>query len=229
MARGYPDWNVITTNQVVAPGTFDRRGEILLADDFEDGLNPWIVETSGVGAGVAIVTADVDLHTQAAELTGGSDADLSAGLRKYFLVPSTQRIGFEFSIWHTATQFDEIIVEIGMNDVTNLHLGSIRFRRAFGATAYLDSAGVYQLFANETVFMTSVPKYHRAKLVIDLEALEYVKWIYDENEYDISGNALRTTAASSELANFISVTVFSVSGQNDIIQIGRTIITENEP
>lgn len=229
MPRGHPDWNILTTPEVLAPGTFDRRGEILFKDDFEDGLNPWIQSVSGLGAGIVLVTADTDLGVNAAELTSGSDVSRNAILRKNFALPSAQRMGFEASIWTTTTAFETLNFTIDRFDGVNRQQGVVRITFIGGVLAFLNSGGTFTDFATPNVGSSSEARYHRYKLVVDFVTGEYVRFLYDEEEFDISGNAVRATALAIPQGYSVALSLASPSAQNDVVQVGRMVITENEP
>lgn len=211
-----------------SPVTYDRRGEVVWYDIFENSLSPWNTSALGTGAVVEAVTTDTDLEGKAAKLTGGSDGVRTATLTRRFSLTSLQKVGFEVSVYYTTTGFEHILLDVARYDSVNLHWGAIRILGT-NSQEYLDSDNNYTEFATETVWGSTAPIYHNLKLVVDMDNDEYVRFLYDETEYDLSSIAIRSQASAVEPQHVIQFTVKSADGQNDIVQVGRAIVTGNEP
>ena len=211
-----------------SPVIYDRRGEVVWLDIFNNGLANWLVVESGTGASVKITATDTDLGPYAAKLTGGSDGAREAALIRRFPITSLHKVGFEVSVYYTSTSFDYIQMDLIRYDGTNQHEATIRISTP-ATQEYRDSAAALIGFATKDVLASTKPIYHNLKLVVDMDNDEYVRFLYDDVEYDLSGIAIRVQASAAQAQHYAQFSVHSDSGQNDIVQVGRVIITGNEP
>lgn len=211
-----------------SPVVYDRRGEVIFADAFRAGLAPYATSLAGTGAEAKVAGLATDLGPFAAELIGGSDGAGEAVIRKWFSRTTLGRTGLEVSIWYVGA-FDEMLVTLGRYDGTNAHLAALKIEWTSGVLSYLDSAGAYQQLDTNKVWATSDAVYHNVKLIADMENDEYVRILYDEETYDLEDIAMQVTASAVDQSHLASFTIASRSGQNDSCQVGRFIVTGNEP
>ncbi len=242
MAHGKPDWNrtagPATTYQLDDLGeeaarlgsivTFDRRGDIIWLDDFENTLNKWEDTLGGTGAAAAISTVRMRNGGNSALLTGGSDGTGQSEIihRSPFTVAS--RVGMESS-FHTDGEIDYLQMQIITRDGTDQVTYNVRFDDAGQILSYLNSGGTRTTIVSSFQVENLATLFNTWKLVVDQTTGEYVRLIINNTEHDLSGNG--GFGASSALEAHVQIDLFlhSRSGQNDTAYIDDVILTQNEP
>jgi len=211
-----------------SPMLYDRRGEVIWSDTFRGGLAPWDTAAVGTGASVDIVADKTDLSPFAARLTGGSTGSGSIAIARYFDLLTLSKTGFELSIL-APTAYDVFYMRIVRHDGSLKHIAEIKGTFVGGTLAYLDENGVYQTFGTPGLWATTANNYDNLKLVADFEKDEWVRVLFGGVEYDLSGIQLETGIVSLNDVYEASFQLSPRSGQNDYVQIGRAIVTDNEP
>lgn len=242
MAHGKPDWNLttgeLTTFQLLDVGesavrqgsivSFDRRGDVIVMDDFEAALLKWQTSTSGAGASVALSTLEARSGGQSVRLTGGVSSNRSALVNKHVPFPVLTRFGFEFS-FAPLTTIESLECEVSIFDGTNRTTFMIRWFDADQELRYRNSSG------GDTVLATGVdypviPQFFQTwKLFVDGVAGEYVRFITNSTVISMSGIGGRVTADTNPAALRCTLRVDSRSGSNDVVACDDAIVTQNEP
>lgn len=242
MAHGTPDWwgesPTSTIHQVTdagelavrlgSPVSFDRRGNVVWYDDFEDGMQRWV--TTGAGTGNAVILTSLYPLSGAycAKLTGGSDGAMYAELSRILFSPVPGGIGVEIS-FELAGLGDEIDLLVTHYDGAALYRYHVRWVRATADFEYLDSAGAWQdIDASKPLIATSA-SWHTMKVVFDTVDGEYMRAMLDDEEYPLVGIAPQTGASAVEPTVRLQIDVYSTAGNNHSARVDNVIITQNEP
>lgn len=242
MAHGTPDWGVtagaVTTFQLTdlaehavrvgSVDSFDRRGDVLFIDGFEDGLNKWIDDFVGTGAAVAQSNAQARNELYVARLTAGSDGNRYAEIQHRQALPSLSPLGVEFSFHRSAT-IDNLELRFHVFDGTNRVRFQVRWRDADEDLQYYDSAGVYQTFATGVTLLGALTLFHTAKLVVDPSAQEYSRFILGRRAYSLANIAGRVDGAAGGDYSQTFIRNTGRAGVNDIVDVDDVILTQNEP
>ena len=211
-----------------SPVVYDRRGQVAWFDHFAAGLSGWV--TNGVGTGWAVETvAESTLFPGfAIKLTAGSTSSRYAAILKSFSSPDVGRSGVEVAV-SFLSEFDKIDLMLEQFTGTTWIYGRIRIDRANNVIQYRDSSGTYQTILALPTPDTIDVAYQYAKLVIDWNLNEYVRFLYNQSEYDLSGIPLYQEANASAPVQGMTFQFFSRSGENDVCQIGSVVLTVGEP
>lgn len=207
---------------------FDRRGNVVFWDDFEAGYATWEASISGTGAAVDL-TCDRSLHGgYAVKLTGGSDALQDAAITRWHPYPRGARIGLSVAVaWES--NVDYIRLDLNFRTTTHLWYSAVRYDPGAQDFEYRDSAGAWQDIDASKPLNEDDHSFHIFKHVIDVTAQEYVRAFLDDEEYDLSGVGLQSTAVGTTPAVYITVYCFSDAGHNAVAYVDSVILTENEP
>ena len=133
MPRDLPDWGAPpgpkTIFEVTDLGevtvrlgsiiTFDRGGDVVWFDDFENGIGKWETELSGSGAAIDLALGRSRNGLYAARLVAGSDASELARIIKVLPSPDTDSLGIEYS-FQFAQAGDQLDLTLRLYDGTNL-------------------------------------------------------------------------------------------------------------
>lgn len=242
MAHGTPDWGVTSGAKTVFQLTdlaehavrlgsidlFDRGGDVVFLDGFEDGLNPWVAVTNGTGAAVAIVTTPVRDGAQAVRLTGGSDGVRVASVRKDLAAPELLTLGAEMA-FHLDGQIESLEIDLDVFDGANLTRFNVRWLDSADALQYRDSNDVWVTFASGLSLSTTGNLFHILKLVADASLGEYVRVRLNNRVYTLEGVPARISASAALPRFLVEIRLISLLGQNNRAVIDNVIVTQNEP
>lgn len=242
MAHGYPDWGQTAGTKTVyqltdmaelaarlgSIVTFDRRGDVIWLDDFENTLNKWLASSAGSGASVALSVAQARNGAASALLTGGSDGTRLAQIRHLQPFPVLSKMGFEFSFCRPGT-FESINLEADMWDGVNHSQFYIRYDPVNDLLRYIDSNDAFVTFASGLNYGGYSTLFNTMKLVFDPDADEYVRFIFNNKGYSLADIAAWVEASAANPALDLRVILYSRSGQNDQAYVDDVIITQNEP
>lgn len=211
-----------------SPLRFDRRGEVFWYDQFDHGLNPYKTVTIGSGAAVAASTSETFMSKQAALLTAGSDSAKLAEIGKSLQPASLGRWGVELAIAFL-DEPDYFEFHFTINDGETQHQPAFRLSATDDEIQYKNSSQTYTSLATLGGILTTPETYRICKLVFDLTTSKYVYFKYGPVEYDLSDIDFYTQASTNAAQYFIRGRLIGNSGDNDKVQIGHVIITDNEP
>jgi len=242
MAHGTPDWGVTnalwTVYRVLDMGelaarlgsivTFDRRGDALFLEAFENGLAHWGVNTNGSYARVSILRDAARKGAYSVELQGGLDGQRRAQIYHSEALPIFSPLGVELSFAipgnvETTTLLARIFTGTVLRDF------AIRFDDDGDTLSYLDSGGAYVPFATGVNPYRGRNVFHTAKLIFDPEARTYRQYILDDAVYDLLGISAYEAANPGSSRLYVAIEVISHAGLTETINVDDLILTQNEP
>ncbi len=234
-----PLYNQILENVDPRPLTSRQRtGRVFFLDKFENYYNA-ITEKWKQSAGTIALNTDYPKsHGSCMSLTTGEDADDYATATLYLGSFPKGRFGVEvdLAILDNMDNISYFTIRINYWDGAFLHIAEVRwlgqdvdrkFQYGISATEYGDiEDGDYNVKA-----MADVPIYHNMKMVADFTKEEFVKLIFNNKEYDLTGISYRKevdTATEGIMAVLLSVMNF-VDGDLRILYADNLILTDKEP
>lgn len=241
MPHGTPDWWGTEPTETIYPlqdvgelaarlgsiDTFDRRGNVIWLSGFESGLGGFVPSTSGTGAAVVVSTTTARTGPYSCKLTAGSDVLELAAIQRFVSYPVLSRFGGEFAFtWDTG--IDRLRNEMLVYDGSNLTTFSIRLDETNSKIYYLNSGGGWTEFAALPAWGTEADLFHVGKLVVDLDLGEYVRFILDDTEHDLSGNSGKAEVDATYPHINFSARLTGPGGTNPSIYIDDMIVTQNE-
>ncbi len=242
MAHGQPDFGQFSQKETVfalsdmaelaarlkSIDTFDRRGDVVWLDDFEDNLEKWFQFTLGTGASIALSTESARNGAKSCKLTTGNAVNDYTYINKTLPLPVSSKVGFEIS-FTSDEDLNGIFLYITYYDGAFYHQGVILYCPDTDVLYYYDENGSVQTIATSLNLRGAVTHYHTIKLVIDLVTGKYVRLILNEHTFDLSAYNLQK--AVSTLAPFIFCRFVVRTGvaSNQSIYADDAIITQNEP
>lgn len=240
--HGMPDWGSRGPRQTTfglddlgelaarlgSPVIWDRRGDLLMIDDFEQGCNRPAFVSSGTGADLALMEDRARWGQLSVQLTGGSDGQRYAGLRWTLPLPALSKIGFE-----GAFGYDEnvsyILWRIDYYDGTKLHRANMAYFPATTRMRIQDDAGSWQTISSTVKLFATGDPVHAAKIVADFENGLYERAIIDQTTWVLSAYGIYLWSSSTLPKLDIECTVYSNTGVNGKAWVDGIIVTQNEP
>ena len=208
--------------------TFDRRGNVVFMDNFEDAVLFWNSATSGANADVSLATDWGKTGSQSCKLTAGDGATGQAYIYRFLGAQVLGKLGIEssFTIDSDTTRVD---LELRYYDGTNYHSGMVRYVKAddkfqiWDTTAgYVDVLTSYSLDFLNTAF-------HTMKLVIDIDTKKYVRLLVNNQAVDISTYTLKEYGDATKTSIRFGIYHISAEASAALIWVDNIIITQNEP
>ena len=211
-----------------SPVAYDRRGQVFLAEDFEQGWARWVSHIQGVGAASAL-----DPTTSA---TGGYCVKCTAGttLGKYSYILFRRgvlpvgRLGIEFSFAVPGT-VSFVFLNLSLDDGVALH--PLKFRWYLVGTdlqIYVATTGMTSV-GTGILADAHKQRFNTLKGVADLTTGKYVRLLFNQQEIDISDYAIPTAGAGVRPRITVEAGVYGTGGADEIVYIDDVILTFGEP
>ena len=175
--------------------TFDRRGQVMWMDSFEDGMQKWLTSTSG--------TAYI-LATTAMARTGQNSCKMynpaaeTCQLIKGLPYASESPFGLEVSFSRDlpgGTANLKIEFEVDVYNGLVSKTGKLIYDEDATSLYYLDSTGADVLLSNAITIAPADINFNTVKLVIDSINNKYVRGIFNGYTFDMSTFGLFSAAA----------------------------------
>jgi hypothetical protein len=106
---------------------------------------------------------------------------------------------------------------------------TIRWYPSTSSLYYVNAASAAVLISNTIGAVPSVSLWNICKLVVDIQAGEYVRVLFDDQEWSLVGIAGEPFASAWNRFIQVDAGVFSRNGQNDYLWVDDFIVTQNEP
>ncbi|MBC8446019.1 MAG: hypothetical protein H8D74_02345 [Chloroflexi bacterium] len=208
--------------------SFDRRGDVVFLDSFEDGVVKWKTTAAGVGAAVASDATRARNGAKSAKLTTGSSDPYTAEITHYSPFPLLSKFGVEV---HTTISDDlsALYLTLDIFDGSDIIRAQVAYEPSTNKLYYQNSAGAMVELASGVNLYAYDYLFHAFKLVVDGVGEEYVRLIVDGNEYSLADIAVRKAANATDAHLEVTITAVGDSGGNYSIYVDDVIITQNEP
>lgn len=208
--------------------TFDRRGDVIWLDDFEDNIDKWYQLATGTGAAIALSTGAARNGAKSAKLTTGDAVGNGSYIARYLPYPALSKIGLEFS-FALGSDIDYIWLYMRLYDGTQRHTGEIRYNAQSDTLEYTDSAGSQITLASSLDLAELDHMFHTVKLVIDYTDNTFARLILDNVEHDMTGFGLRSISDTPAPRLELAMGIVNNATGNHYAYVDDAIITQNEP
>lgn len=208
--------------------TYDRRGDVLWIEDFENGVARVESSVSGTGASVVWSSEHVIRGGFSCKLTAGSDASRYAQVKGYLPFPALSRLGYE-----AATSIDANMesTEAYINLYTGTYLmqWGFRFTTATTNVELISMGGVWA-----TIYTGSLPYYsdylfNLSKLVIDTNAATYERMVTGPITMPLTDIPCNVSLDATDMHLELIYKMIGTAATNSVCHIDSIIMTQNEP
>jgi len=242
MSRGTPDWanrrkDTLHTNlsdmaelavRLGSPVAYDRRGDVVWYDDFENGVSRWSELGSGTGHALAADTTYSLRGAASALLTAGSDG-LQNGLMRFAI---TSTVSDRMGVAEAIALGDNIAQHwlfFEYLDGANRYEWAILYDHLVNTLSYQDSTGTFIAFASGVILRDTKGGWAEAKLVCDLVAHTYVRFQLGAVEYSLDGLGVFNAPSAAAPRTMISVQIQGDALAIATLYVDDVILTANEP
>ena len=243
--HGKPDWGHLPSTTIFglddmgeavvrldSPVLWDRRGEVILLDDFEDGLGKCIPNIPATDGAVYRYTGASAHGTICLRVRTGTDPVNTATIAWEIPPPVLSCIGLECSFgFSVLTRY--IRWDIEHSTGGTIRQARLRYDHVNQIMECLNPAGGYTpCVSGLTTDATDAPA-HILKLVINPTFDYYWRVILDNTEYDLSAYPYRvfSPAVGEEVIFrvYVEGRVVNSTKLNGALYLDRVIGTQNEP
>lgn len=211
-----------------SPINFDRMGDVIAYEDFENGN----VKTIFIGAGANAIKEITGKYAK----TGGFSTWLrphnigenNCGITLYATPISTGKIGYEAS-FTGESDLSHIIMEVALYDKVHMVNVGIKYVHTEGYLYYKDNEGDYIFTQNVEVIPEWKQFWNTIKFVIDLDIDEYVRVGINGKTYSLAGIALRKTDSPTSPQTASYFIVYNNNNRTCDVYVDNIILTQNEP
>lgn len=208
--------------------TYDRRGDVVWLDDFEDSMQKW--ELAAVGGAIVLSAERARSGGLSAKLSTNNVIAAEAQITRHVPYPAISKVGFEFSLAHAS-------LDVGVYTWWLVsHDPGPNGRRAWCRYTTLtdiieidvEAVGWVTIAAN--VLLRLDPNlFHCIKLVVDLATGRYVRLILDETEWDLSAHLMNVIISAEDPNVEVGMSGNTTAARAAYWYVDDAIITQNEP
>lgn len=210
-----------------SPVTFDRRGNVVWMDDFENTLNKWGAEGNGVGNSQAVNITRARNKTTSVLLTCGSTVAVSSRIFKWLILPVETSIGTEisFSLGDDLDHFDFIL---RIYDGSNHSYCWLQIDFANSKITYYNDVGGFTDLITGITWDTTFKTWYTIKMVCDYATGKYVRMIFGNKTVDMSTIPMRVLNSGTYPQMRLYLTAYGTAATNATMYLDDFILTQNE-
>ncbi len=242
MAHGQPDYGAYAAKTTVGSladmaelaarlgsiNNFDRRGDVIWWDDFEDSAQKWLASYTGGAGAWALVATHALLGGLSGQLSTFAAVAATARIRRRVFYPVPSKVGFEIAFNFHLSAYP-IIFSIVLAD----GVAGIEFEVTYDyntRTLSIVTAGLVVVTLSTTLNLSPLGTgFHTFKLVIDTETNSFVRLLIDSNTYDISAYAGHPIGIGLQTYIDVMCEITSAVAGGVNLKYGSCIVTMNEP
>jgi hypothetical protein len=206
-----------------SPVKYDRRGSVFYMNDFSHGF-------SGVSVGGS--TNFINIISAEHSVLGGFSLDMQS----IGLVNNTADLFVQASPSNVNTYGSEISVVFGSGNSQHVMYTSvradgksatpaIRYNTNTGVLEYLDASLTYVQFGTKLVGTGDNARFHNLKLVADYDNAEYIRFMFDTSEFDLTGIGFKSTVTSLYEYLEFGFNIVNLSGASANCWVDAIILT----
>ena len=207
---------------------FDRRGNVLFLEDFNGSLAKCFHGTTGTGASVSISNAKARFGNFSCRLVTGDATDNEAYVGAYLSFPVFSKLGFEFS-WCPQSWLRDIELDMYVYDGAKYWRPTVRWHEDNDSWQYRDDSNVFVTLTPPVLYAREAYTFNFAKLVVDLDAKEYVRLIANNQSWDLTGKGIYSDANTNAPRLVFYISIYTRADHNCTTYLGHMIVTQNEP
>jgi hypothetical protein len=169
--------------------SFDRRGDIVWSDDFEENIKKWILVS-----GTAALTTDYAKNgASSCALANIAGVGAVGRIDRYLSYPNLSRYGFEISFTQPSANVADYFMYLSLYTGTRLYEATLFYVVATGVLSVRTPAGYVALGTIPLLAGNDV--FNVVKMVADFNTKRYVRVILNNNQFEIPNYDIYNVAA----------------------------------
>ena len=242
MPHGLPDWGLEGPKSTTyglddlgehaarlgSPNLWDRRGDVVYISNFSDGFEAADSYVMGASCNTGLSCGHTRSGAYSIRVGSNGLAGCHSGIELRMPKPVASRLGAEFSF---SQQGEGKIWRIWMNvnDRNRSWYMAVEQRDATMDLWYLGSDGLYhRLDAAVNLSMDDLPD-QTLKLVVDLKLQQYVRTIFNDQEFPMTGLRIRDGGGVANAYWIVRFLLYRQVGDVFDEWVDSVILTQNEP
>ncbi len=208
--------------------TFDRRGDVLLLEDFEGNINKWWRVLSRVGASIGLSSETALNGSFCCKVVTGNVAGDTEQLSRFISYPVLSKLGFEI---HFSFHIDISFIQIALlaDDGVTTYYSSVRYLPPTGALEYVAPGPVWAPLADGLFLYPQVQCFNALKFVVDLRNQTYSRVILGQHTIKMTQGIYTPGTFLTPDTLGIIITIGTSKNVNLACYLDTLIITQNEP
>lgn len=240
--RDYPDFGISDTFQTKgiisdmgelaarlgAPSLFDRTGTVIRYDQFEGGLNNWILESNPNGNDPVLVASPYLYKPYAVKLSTLNTGAGTSTMQVDYPFPYESSLGIEFA-YYPVWPITEIEFYCELYTGSKKYTFDVQYKLVAGEINVYTTGPAYENIYTDALTYYLPNTYNINKIVVDLENKVYNRVMF--NKYDISAKNIPLLVGNSGLRPRIRVLIRleATNLQAEVCYIDNLIFTLDEP
>lgn len=208
--------------------TFDRRGNVIFADDFESGISKWTQDIVTPGGSIEWSAERARSGAFSAKLVTAAGDGSQVGMWAAMPYPVLGRLGFEFSFMLADYKIDVVDIDTSFYDGTYRHRSIITWDSYTNKFRYFDGVEYHNLEP-----AIDIPRemilFHTAKMVVDYNQEDYLRFIFDSISFDLSGKSYGKSLSGEAPQLVTGIYILNGSTGATTAYTDDVIVTQNEP
>lgn len=243
MPKGQPDYGLYAKTSTITGvsdlgelaarigsiDTFDRGGNVIWLDDFEEGIEKWRIVTNTGDRGSFLWSPEKARN-------GGFSMKLSCGdvtddilrVDHSLSMPVISRIGLEFSMQVESIEGIFAFTSY-LYDGETQHRVGIRYARDTEIWQYYDITDVWRDLTPTLFLGESATGFHTIKLVVDFATGYYVKLMVGNAIFDLSAYQYYKQALPFSSVLNLNFELIAIADEASTVFVDDVIVTQNEP
>ena len=207
--------------------TFDRQGEVILLETFENTVNSrWLVTL--VGAATAAISATTARNgASSLQLVTGAAAAQFASIKRGFVLTEQCKYGFEYSFSVGYLDTYKLAWDLSLSSAT-YNLGAFVEYDAAAQTLVVNDDGTLRTIASGLALYEAAHIFNTAKLVVDAVTGKYSHLRLNDQTYDLSAYTLASDVPLAPYGGYATIQISTTTAAAVTGYIDDVIITQNE-
>jgi len=211
--------------------TYDRRGNVVFMDNFDEPVLKWSPISFGAGSSVALSTLYSRVAGNSVKLAVGTGLNFYAAIYKYLPLPIESKLGMEAS-FTIPIDIDRLGISFVLYTGNEKHESGLFYSRT-ADKLYLFNVAIgtpTSVVASDVNPFASNYLFHNIKLVIDYSTNKYLRVMLDNKEYDVSDIGYKVTSPHP-WGSSVVVGLWAINNNvgTPIVYVDDAICTQNEP
>ena len=208
--------------------TFDRRGDVIWMDNFENGIEAW-TRDGLAGYSVSWDSNYAKTGGFSCKLMTGAVIDRTAYIRKHIAFPVAGLLGAEIS-YSRKQNWKYLIIELSLLDGVNEFVARIRYDCVNNKLQYSDTVPAYQDIPGGVYTAPGLPEqFDTLKIVADFTTAKYKRLLVNSQVFDLSALSFFRSGLVVPPRMYITITLTTNIAAAAIGYIDDVITTQNEP